>query len=158
MPTVHKKFRLETEPIETTVDRDGHTTKSFASLNFRVLDAATDIPIGVVLHVRDGKGMKYEATPLYTNSGEPLSPPNGDWDKDVHGAARMLWRDWNNTLPRRTRVGRWFLRWLDVHWAVVGILVGFAISLGLQSIGTKEADSGNADHRSGGDSSLSQAR
>lgn len=134
MPTIHKKFRLETEPISTTVDQEGGKSTSFASLNFRVLDAATDMPIGLVLHVRYGDGMKYEAIPLYTNSGEPLVAPRGDWGKDVHGAARNLWRDWNKTLFNRTRFVRYVSRWLDFYWWAIGIATGVGVSVVLQSI------------------------
>lgn len=120
MPTVHKKFRLETEPIETTVDPDGHRTTSFASLNFRVLDAATDIPIGLVLHVRDGgDGMKYEAIPLYTNDGEPLNPPNGDWGKDVHGRRECCG---TTGTQRRCCVGRSWLGGSRGGWMSTGRL------------------------------------
>lgn len=134
MPVVHRKFRLETKRIETVVDQTGHKTTSWASLNCRVLDEATGMPIGLVLHVRDGNdAMKYEAIPLYTNSGEALAPPDGGWGPEFYKAAEELWKQWNRTLPRATRCLRHLARWLDLYWLAVGALLGFLASWWLQS-------------------------
>ena len=57
MPIVHKKLRLEAEPIEATIDQDRHRKTWFVSLNFRVLDTATDKPIGLVPRRDDVRGI-----------------------------------------------------------------------------------------------------
>ena len=131
---IRKKFRLETKGIETVVDQDGHESVSWASLNCRVVDEASGMPIGLVLHVRDGeRGMKYEAKPLYTDSGKPLTPPKDGWGPEFYTAASELWETWNKTLPYWSeRMPRYFSRWLDVYWWVVGLTMGFLISLALQ--------------------------
>ena len=134
---IRKTFRLETKRIETVVDPDGHESVSWASLDCRVLDDATGMPIGLVLHVRDGDtGMKYEAIPLYTNSGEPLAPPKNGWGPEFYKAASALWENWNGTLPWRTRLSRYFARWLDIYWWVVGVFTGLLASWWLQSLST----------------------
>lgn len=135
MPIVHKKFRLETKRIETVVDQSGHKSTSWASLDCRVLDDATGMPIGLVLHVRDGEdSMKYEAIPLYTNSGEPLVPPPGGWGPDFYKAANELWKQWNCTLPEFTRFRRCLLRWIDFWWWAIGVATGFLAAWILQTL------------------------
>ena len=142
MPIVHKKFRLETKRIETVVDQSGHKSTSWASLDCRVLDEATGMPIGLVLHVRDGvDSMKYEAIPLYTNSGEPLAPPSDGWGPEFYKAAEELWKQWNRTLPRATRLGRYLARWLDLYWWAIGVVMGFVAAWLLHFL-TNGADSG----------------
>lgn len=130
------EIQARNEGIETVIDSDGTLTNEWASLNCRVVDNALDMPIGLVLHVQDGKGaMKYEALPLYTNHGEPLDSPNADgWGPRYYDAAESLWRDWNTTLPPWMRAKRWLSRWIDVLWWLVGIATGFGLSVVLQSM------------------------
>lgn len=132
---IGNRYRLETQPIETNVDAEGGVSHEWASLNCRVVDAALGMPVGLVLHVRSGRdGMKYEAWPLYTNKGKPIAEPDDGWGPRYYAAADAVWRDWSKSLPKGMRVKRLIARWLDLLWAVVGILLGFASALALGAI------------------------
>ena len=126
---IGNRYRLETQPIETNVDADGGISHEWASLNCRVVDAALGMPVGLVLHVRSGNGMKYEAWPLYTNDGKPITGPRGGWGPRYYAAADAVWSNWNKSLPKCMRAKRLVARWLDLLWALIGISLGFASAL-----------------------------
>ena len=127
---IKRKYRLETKRIETKIDAEGNENVSWASLDCRVVDDATGMPIGLVLHVHAGDEMRFEAYPLYTNSGEPLVPPHPDgWGPRFYEAAGKLWVDWNKTLPLGHRFSRCIRRWLAVYWWFFGVAVGIGSAL-----------------------------
>ena len=55
MEIVRRKYFVETKPIETREKPTGGLNTSWLDLSMRVVDAYTQMPIGTVLHLPDGK-------------------------------------------------------------------------------------------------------
>ena len=123
-----RTYRIETIPITVERDIDGGSVTHMGSLNFRVVDVYTDMPIGSVLHVKDGQGpIAYHAFSHFFKSEKgdnSLKPPGGGWGTRFDLAAKALWKDYSRRLPRHVRAVRWMWRWQPQGWAFAMLALG----------------------------------
>lgn len=123
-----RTYRIETIPITVERDSDGGSVTHMGSLNFRVVDVYTDMPIGSVLHVKDGQGpIAYHAYSHFFKSEKDdnrLEPPSGGWGTRFDLAAKALWKDYSRRLPRHVRTVRWMWRWQPQGWAFAMLALG----------------------------------
>ncbi len=132
-----RTYRIETTPITVRPDSDGGTVTDMGSLNFRVVDVYTDMPIGSVLHVTDGPGpIAYHAYSHFFKSGTDdnrIKPPSDGWGPRFDLAAKALWKDYNRRLPGYVRAIRWMWRWQPQGWAFVMLALGAFLTFLFQS-------------------------
>ena len=136
-----RKYRIETTPITVEREADGGSVTSMGSLNLRVVDVYTDMPIGSVLHVKHDAGpIAYHAYSHFFKSGphdNRLDPPKGGWGPRFDLAAKALWKDYNRRLPWRDRTIRCIWRWQPQGWAfamlVLGVFLTFLFQLSTDS-------------------------
>ena len=129
MEIVRRKYFIETKPIETREKPSGGTNTSWLDLSMRVVDAYTQMPIGTVLHLPDGKGgAEFRANcsflPLPEGGKANVEAPAGGWGPRFDFAVDAVWSAYSNALPRWTRVKRCLWRWLELGWLVFGAVLG----------------------------------
>ena len=127
---VKRRFLIEVLPIQVEANPSGGNTIQIASLDFRVTDNYTGMPVGCVVHSPVGDGTaEYRAEGFFpVKPGQStLTPPDGGWGMRFDLAAEAVWRKYNETLPCTARANRWAWRWIAVGWLVVGIVLGALI-------------------------------
>ena len=124
---VKRKFLIEVLPIEVEDNPSGGKTIKIASLDFRVTDNYTGMPVGCVVHAPVGQGKaEYRAEGFFpVKPGQStLTPPDGGWGMRFDLAAEAVWCKYNETLPCTARAKRWAWRWIAVGWFLAGSVLG----------------------------------
>lgn len=130
MEIVRRKYFVETKPIETREKPTGGLNTSWLDLSMRVVDAYTQMPIGTVLHLPDGKGgAAFRASCSFLPKPEGgregnVEAPTGGWGPRFDLAVDAVWSAYSKTLPLWTRVKRCCWRWLELAWLVFGAVLG----------------------------------
>ncbi|MCY4301884.1 MAG: hypothetical protein OXC68_09165 [Aestuariivita sp.] len=129
---IKPRYYIETKPIETV--RDGYCVNTILNtLNLRVVDSFTGMPIGCVLHSSENNGSFQAVMFLGSNDGK-IEPPEGGWGIRYDQAAFEVWKSYFKSLPICERLYRWAWRWIGVGWLLFGTIWGVLTSFLVQAL------------------------
>lgn len=132
MDMYRRRFTFETTPIRVSDRPQGGTNTQMNTLDGRVIDAYSGMPVGMVIHTPTGDGgAKFIATtyfPVERGGSDEIPEPKGGWKKRFDLAADAVWKFHNRQLPIRSRFVRFFWRWVNVFWFLAGAVLSAAIS------------------------------
>ena len=124
------RYTIEPTPITITTTPNNGRKTDFNTLDCRIIDHYTGIPIGAVLY---GPDTTFHAHPFFPNSREQEQVPDeiaGDWGLRMYLAVDAIWRQYWNNFSWREKAPRILWRYNNVGWLVLGTILGTVAQLG----------------------------
>ncbi|MCY3540849.1 MAG: hypothetical protein OXH31_02940 [Gammaproteobacteria bacterium] len=133
---VQSKYFIETTPIRVVELPRGGKKTEMNTMDLRVVDSYTRMPVGVVIHSPNASDKaEYLAKYFFDEGGNfDINSPAEGWGIRFDRAADAVWRAYSKDLPWHERIKRWFWRWLGVGWFLFGTVWGVLTSFLVKAI------------------------